>query len=222
MRNFTPGWASATSVNNAATATNPVSLPFDCDAVLLTNTSLTARTHVMMTYYPDGIIDDGIHATLTVNPAGTNNALVFTAVTGGVGGNSITIEYVDPAAPDAVLSVGVVGTAITVNLATDGGSVITTTAAEIIDAIEASGAASALVTVANSGSDDGSGVVAAVALTPLAGGAPTGTAPTTSTGVPVLPNSRIIVQLPVGAKVVRTIATAADGAILINPGKSGY
>lgn len=106
MRVFTPAWGSATSVSNSAAATAAVTLPFDSDSVLLTNTSATARTHVMMTYYPDGVIGAG-------------------------------------------------------------------------------------------------------------------TAPTTSTGIPILPSQQIRVAVPIGAKVLRTIATAADGNIIINPGKGG-
>lgn len=51
-----------------------------------------------------------------------------------------------------------------------------------------------------------------------AGTVPTGTAPTTSTGLPILPSSQIRVTVGTGHKVIRTIATAADGAILITPG----
>lgn len=47
---------------------------------------------------------------------------------------------------------------------------------------------------------------------------PTGTAPTTSTGLPILPNSQIRVTVGPNCKVIRTIATAADGVILITPG----
>lgn len=47
---------------------------------------------------------------------------------------------------------------------------------------------------------------------------PTGTAPTTSTGLPILPNSQIRVTVGPNCKVIRTIATAADGVVLITPG----
>lgn len=114
-------------------------------------------------------------ATLDVNPTGDDNGLTFTAVAYGAVGNDITIEYVDPAANDAALSVDVTGSAITVNLATGVAGAITSTAAEILAEIEATPAAAALVTVAimtsDSGvADDGSGVVTAMASAPLAGG----------------------------------------------------
>lgn len=106
MQVFTPAWNNVTAVTNSASATAAVELPFDSDAVLLTNTSSTARVHVLLTYYDSGT-------------------------------------------------------------------------------------------------------------------ASTGTAPTTSTGLPILPNSQIRVAVPRGVKVLRTIATAADGTTFINPGKGG-
>lgn len=120
--------------------------------------------------------DAGVQASKTVNPAGDDNSLTFTAVTAGPAGNSISIAYVDPAANDAALSVVVVGNAITVNLATGVAGAITSTAALVLAAIEASGPAAALVTVAidaadTGAGDDGSGVVTAMALANLENGA---------------------------------------------------
>lgn len=125
-----------------------------------------------------GVPVNAAQATLSRNPAGDDNALTFTSVAYGMGANSITITYVDPGANDAALGVVVVGNAITVNLATDGGGLITSTAALVLAAIEASGPASALVTVAidatDSGvADDGSGVVTALASAPMTSGAGT-------------------------------------------------
>lgn len=112
-----------------------------------------------------------VQATLSTNLTGSNNDLDYTAVNGGTAGNSITIAYADPSANNAALSVSVVGSAITVNLATGSGGAITSTAAQIKAAIEASTPAGALVTVANKSANDGSGVVIAMSATPLAGGA---------------------------------------------------
>lgn len=50
---------------------------------------------------------------------------------------------------------------------------------------------------------------------------PAGDAPTTSTGFPVLPGQQVRIGVGVGQKVIRTIATAADGTIQINPGNGG-
>ncbi|MFZ4539209.1 hypothetical protein [Propionivibrio sp.] len=126
-----------------------------------------------------GVPENAVQAALTVNPAGDDNSLTFTAVAYGAGGNAITIEYVDPGAASASLGVVVSGPTITVNLATDVNSAITSTAAEVLTAIEASTAAVALITVAIDTSDagnadDGSGVVTAMAVDTFAGGAGTG------------------------------------------------
>lgn len=60
-----------------------------------------------------------------------------------------------------------------------------------------------------------------VIITPFDGvSAPTGVAPTTSTGLPILPGQQIRIGIDRGGNVIRTIATAADGAILITPGRN--
>lgn len=126
-----------------------------------------------------GAPDDAARATLAVDPDGDDNALTFTARVYGAEGNSITVAYVDPSANDAVLSVAVFRQAITVSLATGEAGAITSTAAEVLAAIEANGLAHQLVTVAivagdgEGSSDDGSGVVTAMAAAALAGGAGT-------------------------------------------------
>lgn len=132
-------------------------------------------------------VNDGsaVKATLTTSLTGSNNDLVYTAVTGGTDGNSITIAYVDPSADNAALDVEVVDSAITVNLATDGSGTITTTAADISAAIASNGQASALVTVENASTNDGTGVVIALTATALSGGvaAPTVAVVETTAGV---------------------------------------
>ena len=101
---FAPAWNSTTSVTNATSATAAVILPKTCQQIVLTNTSATARVHVVVTPYQD-------EATV-----------------------------------------------------------------------------------------------------------PTGDAPTTSIGLPILPSQQVRVTVGPGCKVIRTIATAADGVILITPG----
>lgn len=108
-------------------------------------------------------------AALTTALTGTNNDLTYTAKTVGASGNAITLTYV-VAGVSTPLSVSVSGNAITVNVATDATSVATSTAAQVRDAVNASGPASALVTAANATGNDGTGVVTALAATPLAGG----------------------------------------------------
>jgi len=104
-------------------------------------------------------------ATLTV---GSSNAgIKFTAVTPGTSGNSITITYTNPMANNT-LSVSVTGTAINVDLGY-ASSAITSTAANVLAAINASTAAKALVSGALTGT--GASVVTAETTTPLATGA---------------------------------------------------
>jgi hypothetical protein len=110
-------------------------------------------------------------AALTTALTGANNDLVFTARRGGENGKNVTIRYVDPGAASQALSVTVAGSAITVNLATNGSSVITSTAAQIRDAVNGDATASGLVFAANAAANDGTGVVTAMAATPLAGNA---------------------------------------------------
>lgn len=124
-----------------------------------------------------GIPADAVRASLSANPAGAENRIVYTAVAYGAVGNAITIAYVNPGVNNAELSVAVVGTAITVSLATGSGGAITSTAALVKAAVEANTDAAALVTLAyaaDGGIGDGSGVVTALAAAPLTGGAGTG------------------------------------------------
>lgn len=111
---------------------------------------------------------NAVASTLTTALAGADNDMVFTAKTKGVAGDGITIEYVDPAA-DHVLSVGVVGTVITVTLGYALGA-ITSSAADIKTIVDGTPAAAALVSVANAGADTGAGLVTALVATPLSGG----------------------------------------------------
>lgn len=112
-----------------------------------------------------------VQAAVTTALTGTNNDLVFTALAGlGLLGNDITVRYVNPGTPSAALSVDVTGSAITVNLATDGASAITTTAGQIITAIAADEDAAALVVATNAAANDGTGIVIAMAATALTGG----------------------------------------------------
>ena len=122
---------------------------------------------------------DAVRASLVVNPTGDDNALTFTSKEYGAEGNRITVEYRDPVANDAELSVSVSGKTIVASLATGVAGAITSTAAGVKAAIDAFPASAALVSVAvytaDSGSaDDGTGVVTAMAAASLANGAGTG------------------------------------------------
>lgn len=113
--------------------------------------------------------EDAVAASLIVGSG--NSAFTLTAKSAGVSANAIRIALVDPAAASAALSVTVSASDITVNLATDGTGIITSTAAQVRDAINASAEASTLVTASLPSTSDGTGVVAAQAMTNLTGGA---------------------------------------------------
>jgi predicted regulator of Ras-like GTPase activity (Roadblock/LC7/MglB family) len=108
-------------------------------------------------------------ASLTTALTGANNDLVFTAKVAGPGGNSITVSYV-VSGLNTALSVSVAGFAITVTVATDGAGNPTSTASQVLAAIQGNQDAAALVTAALAPSNDGSGIVTALAATALSGG----------------------------------------------------
>lgn len=108
-------------------------------------------------------------ATLTTALTGTNNDLAFTAVARGAGGNAITVSYV-VAGTNTPLTVSVAGTAITVNVATDGAGAATSTAADVMSVLNTNVNSSALIVAALASGNDGTGIVTALAATALAGG----------------------------------------------------
>lgn len=96
----------------------------------------------------------------------STSVFTVTAVTGGTAGNSITVAVTNGGVSQP-LTVTVSGNAITVHAATDSGSAITSTAAQVVSAINAYGPAAALV-LASAG---GVGVVAPLSATAIASGA---------------------------------------------------
>jgi len=78
---------------------------------------------------------------------------------GHEGGNDITAQVVDPGAPDTPLSISVVGNDITISPATDSTGAITSTATQVVAAINASPQASALVFAYTYRGSAGDGVV---------------------------------------------------------------
>jgi len=121
-------------------------------------------------FVSNGVPDAEVKSSLSTNLTGADNDLVWTSKLVGVDGDQITIEYLDPGENDAALSIDVDGYAITVNLATDSGGSITTTADDIKTELAGTTAADALVSAADKAANDGSGVVTELAATPLAGG----------------------------------------------------
>lgn len=110
----------------------------------------------------------GNRATLTTAMAGTNNDLTLLAKTPGTGGNAITFRIV-VAGASTPLSVSVAGSAITVNSATSAGSAATSTAREVRRAVNFDRSANPLVHAQDAPQNDGTGVVAALGVTNLAG-----------------------------------------------------
>jgi hypothetical protein len=115
-------------------------------------------------------------AVLVTALVGVDNDLRIEAQKGGVAGNSITIELIDPPGNNVPASVAVVGTAISVTLATDGTSTIVSTAKQVRDLLNADLKVFSLVKTTLKGPDDGTGLVTALAATPLAGGSDTAVA----------------------------------------------
>lgn len=111
-----------------------------------------------------------VAATLATGVIGSNNAITFTAKVAGTIGNATKVQLKNPAAASQALAVSIVGDTIVVSLATDGASALTSTAADVVTAVNAHLTAKTLVSAANTGASTGAGVVAAVAATPLAGG----------------------------------------------------
>ena len=131
------------------------------------------QAHTLSVYYDPNY--NPLQSSLTTSLVGANNDITYTAVTGGTNSNNISITYADPGAANQALSLGIAGNAITVNLATDAGSAITTTANDVLAAIAASSSASNLVTGVATGS--GLTAVTAMAATNLTGGLNLNTTP---------------------------------------------
>ena len=74
-------------------------------------------------------------------------------------GNQVTMQFVNPGAPSSPLSVSVSGLAITVSLATDGAGALTSTAAQVVAALNADPSASAILWAATYRGNAGAGIV---------------------------------------------------------------
>jgi hypothetical protein len=86
---------------------------------------------------------------------------------GHEGGNEVTVALVDPAGASSPLTVAVAGSAITVTLATGSSGAVTSTAAQVVAALNGSPASASLVRAATYRGNAGSGVVAAAGTTRL-------------------------------------------------------
>lgn len=109
-------------------------------------------------------------AALTTAMTGDNNDISLTARAEGADGAHISIKLTDPSGNNKTISVAVSGDDIEVSLATGSGGAITTTASELVAAINSSAEASAIVIASLAASNSGAGAVTALAKTQLANG----------------------------------------------------
>jgi hypothetical protein len=143
------------TVTSAAISGSPVIVP-----VSLTTADDTAAK-----------VATAIRAALTANTAtaaaftvgGSTAAVTLTAKIAAANDSTLNIVWTDAVA-------GVAEVTASTNTTAGAAPAITSTAAQVETAIEASTAASALVTVANASGNDGTGIVTALAPTNLAGG----------------------------------------------------
>lgn len=117
--------------------------------------------------------DDGRDAQqvafLATGVVGNNNAIRWSATQRGPAGRQVNVTLV-VAGNNTPLSVEVQNQFdVVVNVATDGAGAATSTAQQVIDAVNAHEGASQLVQAGSEGASDGTGVVAAVAQTNLSG-----------------------------------------------------
>ena len=143
-----------TILNNVDTGTSPE---------VINRTYTVAGTYTIEVYGFQGDIGD---FTLKVQPTSGSAAVSAAAAVvlttkewGHLGGDEVTAEFKNPGANNAPLSVAVTGKDIVVNLATGDTGALTSTAAQVVAAINASPAASALVSATTYRNNVGAGVV---------------------------------------------------------------
>ncbi|MGW9629382.1 M14 family metallopeptidase [Agromyces sp. NPDC055520] len=140
----------------------------------LTPQELTARIQSLAAEFPDlaEIVEmpnqtAGYqrHAQAVLGNANQNRVGIDSKAWGHEGGNDVTVALTSTGAANAPLSVSVAGSAITVGLSTDAGGAVTSTAAQVVSAINASPEASALVFAYTYRGNAGTGAVAPATAT---------------------------------------------------------
>src|SRR4051794_10562127 len=102
------------------------------------------------------------------DPAAATKAVVLTANDWGQqGGNDVQAEFLNPGAANRPLSVAVTGKLVSVALGTDAAGAPSSTAKQVVDAINASPAAAALLSASTYRGNAGAGIVVARARTNL-------------------------------------------------------
>jgi hypothetical protein len=108
------------------------------------------------------VADNAVAATLTLGDVNMTTVNDFTR-----SGNDIRVRFLDPAAPNSALSVSVTGRDITVHLATNASSAITSTAQDIVNAINTTPASNNLISASTT---NGAAIQSAYPFTSLSGG----------------------------------------------------
>ncbi|SCL56680.1 Chitobiase/beta-hexosaminidase C-terminal domain-containing protein [Micromonospora eburnea] len=143
----------------------------------LTPTELYERIHQLAAEFPDlaEVVElpyqtNGYRrkAQTVLGTTNANRVAVDSLAWGHEGGNEISVELVNPGAAGRPLSVSVTGKDIRVSLATNASGALTTTAAQVVAALNAN--AGSLVRAYTYRGDAGAGVVAATARTALTDG----------------------------------------------------
>ncbi|PSL04759.1 chitobiase/beta-hexosaminidase-like protein [Haloactinopolyspora alba] len=101
------------------------------------------------------------HAQALIGDVTANTFYVTSKAWGHEGGNDLVVETLDPGTADSPLGVTVDGDTVTVSLGTDGDGNPASTAAEVVEAINTTPEASALMTASTYRGDDGDGVAVA-------------------------------------------------------------
>jgi hypothetical protein len=140
----------------------------------LTPTELYARIHALAAQYPNlaEVVElpfktNGYRrkAQVVLGSTAANRVAVDSLAWGHEGGNDISVTVLNPGSANQPLSVTVAGNDITVNLATDAAGAATSTAAQVVAALNAS--AGSLVKSYTYRGNAGAGVVAPAARTML-------------------------------------------------------
>jgi hypothetical protein len=103
------------------------------------------------------------HAQAVLGNSNANRVAIDSVAWGHEGGNDIRVALTSPGTANSPLSVAVDGSTVTVSVATDASGTVTSTAAQVVEAINASSEASALIVAYTYRGNAGSGVVAPTA-----------------------------------------------------------
>ncbi|MBC6466416.1 M14 family metallopeptidase [Actinomadura alba] len=99
--------------------------------------------------------------------AATSTLYVSSKAYGSEGGNGISVALTDPGTAGAPLTVEVSGKAVVVKLATNSSGAVTSTAAQVVSALNGNAGAAGLLSASTYRGDAGAGVVAAAPATAL-------------------------------------------------------